>query len=187
MSSTNRSQARKEHIADYYITPVTEIEKFLRNINLSGEILDPCAGGDSENDMSYPVALKNIYGDLNITTLDIREDSRAKIKANYLEYECKNKFDVIITNPPFNQAFEIIKKALNDIKDGGKVIMLLRLNFLGSKERNDWLLKNPPSEIWVHAKRMSFVKGKGTDSIEYAHYIWAKGEKEATKLHLLEF
>lgn len=187
MSSTNRSEARKQHIADYYVTPINEIEKFLKNISIDGKILDPCAGGDSINKMSYPVALKNIYGDIDITTLDIREDSLAEIKANYLNYNCKNQYDVIITNPPFNQAFEIIKKALDDVKDGGKVIMLLRLNFLGSKERNKWLLNNPPSEIWVHTKRMSFIKGKGTDSIEYAHYIWVKGKKDITKLNLLEF
>ena len=187
MSSTNRSEARKEHVADYYITPVNEIKKFLRNIIIEGKILDPCAGGDSENKMSYPIALKDIFGDLDITTLDIREDSLAEIKGNYLTYDCKNKYDVIITNPPFNIAFDIIKKALDDVREGGKVIMLLRLNFLGSKERNEWLLNNPPSEIWVHAKRMSFVKGKGTDSIEYAHYVWVKGIKQQTRLHLLEF
>lgn len=187
MSSTNRSSARKEHVADYYVTPVTEIEKFLKHIHIKGKILDPCAGGDSLNKMSYPEALKNTYGKLDITTLDIREDSLAEIKENYLSYKCKNEYDVIITNPPFNQAFDIIKKALDDVKEGGKVIMLLRLNFLGSKERNNWLLNNPPNEIYVHAKRMSFVKGKGTDSIEYAHYIWVKGKKETTKLYLLDF
>ena len=28
MSSTNRSNARKEHIADYYRTPIADIESF---------------------------------------------------------------------------------------------------------------------------------------------------------------
>jgi hypothetical protein len=52
MSSTNRSDARDKHIADYYVTPQKPIEKFLEefcedeNINLSSQehfILDPCA------------------------------------------------------------------------------------------------------------------------------------------------
>ena len=30
MSSTNRSEARKEHISDYYITPQKQIELFLK-------------------------------------------------------------------------------------------------------------------------------------------------------------
>jgi hypothetical protein len=52
MSSTNRSRVRNEHIADYYVTPIPEIEKFLKELNKIygyhlnfGNILDPCAGG----------------------------------------------------------------------------------------------------------------------------------------------
>jgi hypothetical protein len=50
MSSTNRSNARDKHIADYYVTPQKPIEDFLtkfckeENIDLSKNlILDPCA------------------------------------------------------------------------------------------------------------------------------------------------
>lgn len=54
MSSTNRSSAREEHVADYYVTPVKDIELFLKNINKiphleetfkNGIIFDPCGGG----------------------------------------------------------------------------------------------------------------------------------------------
>lgn len=31
MSSTNRSNARDEHIADYYVTPISDIELFLKS------------------------------------------------------------------------------------------------------------------------------------------------------------
>jgi len=52
MSSTNRSNARNSHIADYYITPQKAIREFLdifckdENIDLSSQkhyIFDPCA------------------------------------------------------------------------------------------------------------------------------------------------
>ena len=60
MSSTNRSEARKEHISDYYITPQKQIELFLKEFekdcdvfkNPNVKILDPCAGGDIQNEMS---------------------------------------------------------------------------------------------------------------------------------------
>lgn len=52
MSSTNRSNARNEHIADYYVTPIHAIELFLKEFNKrvnldwnNAKILDPCAGG----------------------------------------------------------------------------------------------------------------------------------------------
>lgn len=182
MSSTNRSNARDNHIADYYITPIKDIEKFIKEIikvepNIfDGKILDCCAGGDHDNYMSYPKALDN-SGFTNVDTIDIREDSKANIKTDYLKYDCKNKFDCIITNPPFNISLDIIKKALDDVKDNGFVIMLLRLNYFGGKVRKEFWDNNLAKYAYVHSKRMSFTGGNKTDSIEYMHCVWQKGIK----------
>lgn len=180
MSSTNRSGVRNNHIADYYITPVLEIEKFLKELEKFegyylhfGKILDPCAGGDESNLMSYPEALKQ-YSQ-NIDTIDIREDSRAIIKTDYLLTNCKDKYNLIITNPPFNIALDIIKKALDDVKPGGLVVMLLRLNFFGSKKRKSFWEQHMPIYTFVHHERMSFTDNGKTDSIEYCHMVWRKG------------
>lgn len=184
MSSTNRSNARETHVSDYYITPVNKIVEFLSEFNKHEDIfrkdvriLDCCAGGDEKHPMSYPEALKQIgVNPHNIFTVDIREDSLADSKGDYLVLDCKNQFDVIITNPPFNISKKIIEKALDDVKDGGYVIMLLRLNYLGGKLRKDLWDKHMPSYIFVHNRRMSFTDDGKTDSIEYAHYVWKKGE-----------
>lgn len=182
MSSTNRSNARQDHIADYYVTPTDEIIKFLGNLDNvttldSNQIyLDPCAGGDENNEMSYPYALKEYYrmNDEQIKTVDIREDSLAQTKGDYLTMKLGYKPYCIISNPPFNKALEFIKKALGDVMDGGYVIMLLRLNFLETKARKEFFDQHMPKYIFVHHKRMSFVKGGGTDSVAYAHYVWKK-------------
>lgn len=139
-------------------------------------ILDPCAGGDKEHGMSYPIAIDNIIApEFGIDTLDIREDSLARIKGDYLNYECKNIYDIIITNPPFNVAMEIIKKALDDVSDYGYVVMLQRLNFMASKGRYKFFQQYMPEYIFIHSKRISFLDNKATDSIEYAHFVWRKG------------
>jgi len=78
--------------------------------------------------------------------------------------------DVIITNPPFNKALEFAKRAIEYSPE--HVCMLLRLNFLGSQERSSWLRSHTP-EILVLPNRPSFT-GKGTDSIEYAWFVWSK-------------
>lgn len=180
MSSTNRSNTRDSHIADYYVTPVDEVFKFLNEMTqaepniLQGNILDSCAGGDVNHPMSYVKALNDI-GIKNIDTIDIREDSLAEVKGDYLKLNCKNKYKLIVTNPPFKLAREVIEKALDDVIDGGFVIMLLRLNFLGSKQRFDMWQKQLPKYIFVHHKRMSFTDNGKTDSIEYAHFVWQKG------------
>ena len=177
------------HQFDYYVTPQSEIEKFIKTSNFdfaTASILDPAAGGDDSHEMSYPAVIKKLFG-RNIDTIDIREDSRAAIKQDYLSTDCRNKYDIIITNPPWCLAMEFIKKAIEEVKENGVVIMLLRLNFLGSRERNEWLKANMPHEIYVHAKRMSFVDKGGTDSIEYAHFVWKKGNHGKTKLYLLDY
>ena len=196
MSSTNRGYDR--HASDYYITPQYEIKKFWRKFTeIHGDmknsvILDPCAGGDESHEMSYPTVLSKWSPSYEITTFDIREDSLAQYKGiNYLDVNISDYLhsepDIIFSNPPFCDAMDFVKKSLKDVKEGGYVIMLLRLNFLGSGARNEWLRNNMPYEIYVHGKRMSFTENGKTDSIEYAHFVWKKGYKGITNLHLLEF
>lgn len=179
MSSTNRSDSRDLHIADYYVTPINKIEDFLKEFikyekSAESRILDPCAGGDKDHPMSYPNAIQNVLH-IKADTLDIREDSLAEIKGDYLNLNTKDKYNIIITNPPFNIARDIIEKALDDVKENGFVIMLLRLNFLGGKLRQDLWKKQLPKYIFVHNRRMSFTDNGKTDSIEYAHFAWQKG------------
>ena len=187
MSSTNRHNAEKRHIADYYVTPVKDIITFLgaldEEVSLDiwdKTILDPCAGGDPSHDMSYPKALREYYAipdDWNgIKTIDIREDSLAETKCNYIETKLDYKPFLIISNPPFNQAMEFIKKALEDVEDGGYVAMLLRLNFLETKARKDFFDNYMPTWIFVHHKRMSFTDAGGTDSVAYCHMVWKKND-----------
>ncbi len=177
MSSTSRGSVREA--SDYYVTPVSEIVKFL---TLWDELprygsriytLDPCAGGDEFRErMSYPHALA-AFG-IICDTIDIREDSRAVIKGDYLQLNCKNKYTLIITNPPFALAKEIATKSIDDVLSGGFVVLLLRLNFFGSQKRFQFWQDHPPYAIFIHSQRISFTGGT-TDSIEYMHCVWKKG------------
>lgn len=181
MSSTYRGSTRNKD--DYYLTPVDEIQKFIKEFKkhecIGGYIIDPCAGGDDNHPMSYPVAFnkENLKIDL---TIDKRYDSKADIKTDYLKYDLLRYYEkpsMIITNPPFSLSLPIINKALSEVEDGGFVIMLQRLNFMGSKSRFDFWKGNMPKYIFIHHKRMSFTGNGKTDSIEYCHYVFQKGYK----------
>lgn len=197
MSSTNRSISRNSHVADYYKTPVQSILDFLMefwndnpSFDFNGkDILDPCAGGiKNKEDMSYPEAIKKWKFNLQpkIITIDTRSDSIADIFADYRLWQAPQKYDVIITNPPFGIALDIIKKALIDCKLQGLVIMLLRLNFFGSRERASWFDKFMPTWCYVHSRRMKFMNTKNTDSIEYMHAVWIAGNyPKFTKLRVI--
>ncbi len=185
MSSTNRGYNR--HKSDDYVTPQKDIEEFMYHLQYTvlnkdtesmGKFdwLDPCCGGDVENEASYLSVIKRFFEPDNICGIDIREDSKADIIMNYLDCEKENmsNHDIIISNPPFYLAEDFIKKSLEFVNDGGYVVMLLRLNFFGSKKRKQIFENNMPEYCFVHHKRISFMKG-ATDSIEYAHFVWRKG------------
>jgi len=198
LSSTNRGYDR--HKSDYYVTPIDKVVEFLNafqtqepNALRHGVILDPSAGGDEENPMSYPEALEMVgVKDHRIHTIDIREDSRADVIGNYLALDTSEILpedpSVIITNPPFVLAEPIVEKALRDVKPGGYVIMLLRLNFFGGKARNERFYPEVgmPKYAFVHHRRMSFTPDGKTDSIEYAHFVWQRGyDEDSTKLYVI--
>lgn len=179
VSSTNRSDARNKHVADYYRTPVEAIDTFIKHFiaeepnAFTGLVLDPCAGGVvGKETMSYPEALSKIG--VSTITMDIRHDSPAQAKGDFLQTKPKVQFDCCITNPPFNIAQDIINKALDITKTNGWVIMLLRLNYFGSQKRKKFFESFRPEYAFIHSERMSFTGGP-TDSIEYMHCCWRVG------------
>lgn len=197
MSSTNRGTQRNAD--DYYVTPHWLIEDFFAAFSencrfnfdvqlLNPLILDPSAGGCEQYPMSYPTVLEE-HG-FTVDSWDIREDSRANLTGvNFLNvpsYESR-KYDMIITNPPFNQAQAFTEHALEMVCEGGLVIMLQRLNWLGSQKRKPMWQKLPLAAVYVHSKRPGFdpLKPSKTDSTEYAHFVFCKGYELASELFVI--
>jgi hypothetical protein len=194
MSSTNRGNTRK--VSDFYATPVPVVQSFLRawaaDFSVLGfpgirSILDPCAGGVKPQhgskvnieEMAYPMAIcksSNLFPDLpspkQIVTVDIRSDSPADICCDYRMLKIEPQPDLIISNPPFVFAQEFIEKALTDVKHGGYVVMLLRLNYFESIGRLNFWHRHMPERTYVHAERISFTKDGKTDSVAYMHAVW---------------
>lgn len=204
MSSTNRKNSSDRHIADYYVTPIASIKEFLdafredypmlqtatmaNPYDRPSMVLDPCAGGDPKHEMSYPWSIEKFSGwqVSLLDSVDVRPDSKATFKEDFLFRGIDGCYDIAITNPPFNIALDVIQKCLREVKEGGLVIMLLRLNFFGSQERSAWFKQNMPMACYVHSKRMKFTDSGGSDSVEYMHCIWLKGEHPRfTKLRIL--
>lgn len=196
MSSTNRGTVR--NVDDYYVTPHWLIEDFLaafaeNNIlgcspDESPRVLDPSAGGCDKYEMSYPTVLEK-EGFL-VESWDIRNDSRAEIRGrDFLTTPTAllPTFDMIITNPPFKLAQEFTEKALDMVDDHGLVIMLQRLNWLGSQKRKPMWQRLPLAAVYVHSKRPGFnpEKPSQTDSTEYAHFVFCKGYELAPELFVI--
>ncbi len=195
MSSVNRGTVRNND--DYYITPHWLIEDFIAAFSESNcfrfdpenypRVLDPSAGGCEKYPMSYPTVLEQ--EGFRVESWDIREDSRANvINCDFLQLKSlKKPYDMIITNPPFNQAQAFTEHALEMVEDGGLVIMLQRLNWLGSQKRKPMWQKLPLAAVYVHSKRPGFdpEKPSKTDSTEYAHFVFCKGHERAPELFVI--
>ena len=195
MSSTKRGRERNRK--DNYPTPKWCVKRLLEEIGAElpeGMWCEPCAG-DGAIIMAVNEALPGAR--LRWTAIEIRAEGVAKLKKlpmkllvlhdNTLKIMKRvGPWEVIISNPPFSQAMEIIVEAMQHAKH---VIMLLRLNFLGSEERAEFMRRTQP-DIYVLPNRPSFFKKRVrnkktgeisktlrdvTDSIEYAWFHWWGG------------
>jgi len=164
MSATNRGSVREDF--DRYETPDYTIRSLLDQHDINYPVLECSAGNGS--------ILKHLNPDLT-WGIDIDPAVKPDQVCDYIQTDFKGQYKTIITNPPYNQALEFTKKALDDVLEGGEVIMLLRINFLESLKRQGFWRENPPSHIYVLGKRPSF-NGKGTDATGYAWFVWTKGK-----------
>jgi len=172
MSSTGRSNVRR--IDDMYETPAWATKLILPKIDLSKvhSILEPAAGGGAIARLintTGPTHLVEI-NDFWCETLKKLYPQTVVFNMNFLLFTTANRYDLIITNPPFTIAQEFVEKALSLRSETGLVVMLLRLSFLESQKRVAFHRKHP-SAVYVLPKRPSFT-GTGTDSCAYAWFVW---------------
>lgn len=182
-----RAALRKSYNdCEYYVTPITMVDDFLEaftedfpNVFENKQILDPTAGGTTYTEMPYPFALRKYTEgkDSRVITVDIREDSRAKIIGDYLALDFKDKYDIIITSPPVKSLLHILKKALDEVKEGGYVIFLMKLRLANSKRRREIFRKYPLAAVYVHDKTPA-TGMYAQHSNDFAHFVWQKGKKD---------
>ena len=180
MSATNRGATRNE--ADFYATPLETVYSLLDTYDCIGPediILEPSAGNGN-----IIQALRNRGYKNFIEAVELRDDETNKLMkkaddvsiCNFLtDFDATCKYDVIIGNPPYSLAQEFIDKSLELLAPGGRLIFLLRTNFLESKKRFEWWQKKIPNRLFVLSKRPSFT-GKGTDATSYSWFIWEKSK-----------
>ncbi len=176
MSSTNRGRARQP--GDFYRTPAWCVRVALKAGMLhgtAGHIIDPCAG-----DGQLLRVLAEAYDPLILRANEIREEERRHLEAtlrpehvtigDMFEQEIPEHWRVF-TNPAFSLSFQAARRYVGR---QAQVVLLLRLGFLETKDRNAFLIENPPNDVVVLPKRPVFVwtcatKGcKGTYSVGWS-------------------
>lgn len=153
MSATNRGAKRVA--SDFYPTPLESFTPLLPYLRLLPQpIWEPACGDRRLIDEMKAGGMGDTMGsDLSVGYDFLKDDAQ---------------YQTILTNPPFSLAQQFCEHAINHSKCA---VMLLRLNFLGSKKRKPWWIKNEPDAIFVLSSRPDFT-GEGGDACEYGWFVW---------------
>jgi hypothetical protein len=163
---------------DYYPTPRWMVDHLLDRLTegaprgswlrAGDRVLEPCVGAGN-----IVKGLVDRFPNLEVTTNDIARKWPATWHFDATQegriWE-RDRYDWIITNPPFSVAFDIVRQAVEVARFG--VAMLLRMSWLEPvEERAAWLAKNPPNWELV-MERYSFRRNGKTDSVTSCWFVW---------------
>lgn len=170
---------------DFYETPKWVVEKALDAMLIDGvinkydDVYEPCVGAGAISD------ILKIYGFENLRCSDIQTKDYINGEKGVDVYELENNIcDVVITNPPYN--LMTLKE-----KDGGsmlkeflriankKVILLLNVFFLSSKDRKKLLESSHLRHMYIHSDRVTMYpygeeKPKNGGTKMFVWLIWDK-------------
>jgi hypothetical protein len=163
-------------VNDFYATPPLAVQHLLEVEKFNDWVWEPACG---MNHITNELR-KNDYMVKCSDIVKMVEDNSIEI-IDFLGYQGEWKGD-IITNPPYKYATEFVYKALECVKEGSKVAMFLKIQFLEGKKRYELLKKFPPKTIYVASQRYGCSPdgkfnsdGNTGSAICYCWFIWEKG------------
>nr|DAS77023.1 MAG TPA: adenine-specific methyltransferase [Caudoviricetes sp.] len=156
---------------DYYATDPKAIDFLLKRESFEN-VLEPACG---EGHLSKRLILHGI----KTTSYDLIDRGFGEVKDFFEIQEWKGD---LITNPPYKIAQEFVTHALRITKNGRKIAMFLKIQFLEGQARRKMFLKYPPKKIYVFSKRIVCAKNGDFESIKssavaYAWFLWEKDFK----------
>lgn len=165
---------------DFYATNPEAVRKLIKEykFNENGTWFEPCVGqGHIAN------TINDIYK-THVVGMDIvYRGYQNTIVSDFLTYETNDKYDNIISNPPYSLAGEFVEKSIELLSDNGKMAMFLKIQFLEGLKRKELFEKYPPKYIYVFRSRMAtWNNGNSTDengkrwatTMCHAWFVWEK-------------
>lgn len=165
---------------DFYETPKWATEKAVEKMIMDGvinkydEVLEPCCGAGAISDVL------SIYGFENLKSSDIQTADYIKGTKGIDVYDLDDNItDVVFTNPPYNLMTKenMLEEFLRISKK--KVILLLNIYYLSSKERKEMLENSCLRYVYIHSNRVTMYpygkeKPKNGGTKMFAWFVWDK-------------
>ncbi len=175
--------ATADEESEFYPTPLWLIESFIDDyikrtemLTGHGHLLDPAAG---DGRLLLPF---QEFG-IDVRGFELREDLQQLCVGNGVPCAQRDSLTKpnwgapswIIMNPPFSMAEEFFRRAIDEVRRGGSVAVLLRLGFLASQKREDFHDRFK-TDLYVSPRRPPFAKSKktgklGSDNSDYAWFV----------------
>jgi hypothetical protein len=178
VSAKGRKPKTGDTGAEFYPTEAEAVEALILSplLTLPGGVwLEPCVGTGSivrsvqrhRSDVQWicvdidPRVIEHVQRGDHIAVLEV---------ADFLTYEVPSDgVDVLITNPAFSITLDVIRRGMEIHAEW--ICILQRQGWFGTKGRADWLRRHCP-DSYTLPWRPSFRPDGGTDSIEYAWFVW---------------
>jgi hypothetical protein len=163
---------------DLVETPRVAVEALLSVEKFQGNILEPCAGKG---------AISNIleeYG-YEVVSRDLIDRGIKKIETGKSYFQSNEIFDNVVTNPPYKFANQFCYHAIQHSRY--KVAFLLRVNFLETVSRREWLFDNKDlptcfERLYVFSERVPFGEAQ---MVLYCWFLWNKNFQGTPTIHWL--
>jgi len=165
---------------DFYTTPAWCVRAILPYVTQmhpnEPRIIDPCAG-----EGAILRVVRAELSSVSIFAIELdRERARACCSVSSVSVGDALRFnwdaDAAVMNPPFSNALGFVQHGVEQIEECrlDAVWALLRLGFLASQKRAQWLREHVP-DVYPLPARPSFTPDGRTDATDYAWYCWHKG------------
>ena len=175
LGATNLTNKKREDL-DFYSTPEIATKELMKIIDFNNTtVLEPSCG---------TLAISKViekYTNANIINKDIVARIDGIQEEDFLLSDNDEKYDIIVTNPPFKYCQEFVLKALG--KATKKVAMLMKIQFLEGQKRYDKIHKvTPPTEVHIFTYRLPYLRGDSVQETSSAMclcwFIWDKETME---------
>lgn len=152
---------------DFYPTPPQGTKLLFKNETFIGDIWEPACGDGAMSTIIEEYGYRVLSTDLEPRGYGDQLDFLSS--TNLLAPN-------VVTNPPFSIAQEFATHALE--LGCKKLALLVKLQFLETQKRTEWLETTPLKNVWVSKSRLSLyrngVKMKNGGMIAFCWCVWER-------------